>query len=144
MGVIGSVTAFTHLSMAEALVLIFSQPAYITVMSVFFLKERVGFRRWSAVALGFLGVLIVLRPGFRPLSIGHLGALFAGLGGAVSVVAFRAARGKEKNVSLFGAPDVDTRKCARNTFASVGRRRAACGRGSGSGRRARELCRTGW
>jgi len=94
MGVIGSVTAFTHLSMAEAFVLIFLQPAYITVMSVFFLKERVGFRRWSAVAIGFLGVLIILRPGFRPLSIGHLGALFAGLGGAVSVVAFRAARGR--------------------------------------------------
>ena len=103
MGVIGSVTAFTHLSMAEAFVLIFLQPAYITVMSIFFLKEQVGFRRWSAVAIGFLGVLIVLRPGFRPLSIGHLGALFAGLGGAVSVVAFRAARGKEKNISLFGA-----------------------------------------
>jgi drug/metabolite transporter (DMT)-like permease len=103
MGVIGSVTAFTHLSMAEAFVLIFLQPAYITVMSVFFLKEQVGIRRWSAVAIGFLGVLIVLRPGFRTLSIGHLGALFAGLGGAVSVVAFRAARGKEKNVSLFGA-----------------------------------------
>ena len=80
MGVIGSVTAFTHLSMAEAFVLIFLQPAYITVMSVFCLQERVGYRRWSAVAIGFLGVLIVLRPGFRPLSIGHLGALFAGLG----------------------------------------------------------------
>ncbi len=103
MGVIGSVTAFIHLSMAEAFVLIFLQPAYITVMSVFILKERVGFRRWSAVAIGFLGVLIVLRPGLRPLSIGHLGALFAGLGGAVSVVAFRAAGGKEKNISLFGA-----------------------------------------
>jgi drug/metabolite transporter (DMT)-like permease len=103
MGVIGSVTAFTHLSMAEAFVLIFLQPAYITIMSVFFLKERVGYRRWSAVVIGFLGVLIVLRPGLRPLSIGHLGALFAGLGGAISVVAFRAARGKEKNISLFGA-----------------------------------------
>jgi drug/metabolite transporter (DMT)-like permease len=103
MGVIGSVTAFSHLSMAEAFVLIFLQPAYITVMSVFFLKEQVAWRRWCAVAIGFLGVLIVLRPGFRALSIGHLGALFAGLGGAISVVAFRAARGKEKNISLFGA-----------------------------------------
>jgi hypothetical protein len=75
----------------------------VWAMSVFFLNERVGYRRWSAGAIGFLGVLIVLRPGFRPLSIGHLGALFAGLGGTVSVVAFRAARGKEKNISLFGA-----------------------------------------
>jgi drug/metabolite transporter (DMT)-like permease len=103
MGVVGSVTAFTHLSMAEAFVLIFLQPAYITIMSVFFLKEEVRYRRWIAVAVGFLGVLIVLRPGLRPLSIGHLGALFAGLAGSVSVVAFRAAGGKEKNISLFGA-----------------------------------------
>lgn len=102
-GVIGSVTAFTHLPMAEAFVLIFLQPAFVTMMSVVFLKEQVGVRRWSAVAVGFVGVLIVLRPGFRELSIGHLGALFAGLGGAVSVITYRAVGGQEKKASLFGA-----------------------------------------
>lgn len=102
-GVIGSVTAFTHLSMAEAFVLIFLQPAYVSLMSPPFLKEPVGLRRWGAVVLGFIGVLVVLRPGFRELSIGHLGAVFAGLSGAVSVVAFRAVGGREKNISLFGA-----------------------------------------
>jgi drug/metabolite transporter (DMT)-like permease len=101
--VIGSVTAFSHLSMAEAFVLIFLLPAFVTLMSVFFLKEQVGFRRWSAVATGFLGVLIVLRPGFRQLGIGHFGAVFAGLGGAISVVCFRAVGAKEKRVSLLGA-----------------------------------------
>lgn len=64
-GVLGSVTAFTHLSMAEAMVLMFLQPAFVTVMSAFFLRETVGIRRWSAVVVGFIGVLIVLRPGFR-------------------------------------------------------------------------------
>ena len=103
MGVMGSVTAFTHLSMAEAFALIFLLPAFVTVMSVIFLKEAVGIRRWSAVAVGFLGVLIVLRPGFRELSIGHLGAVFAGLGGAISVISFRAAGPSEKRISLFGA-----------------------------------------
>jgi drug/metabolite transporter (DMT)-like permease len=102
-GVIGSVTAFTHLSMAEAFVLIFLLPAFVTLMSVFFLKEQVGIRRWSAVATGFVGVLIVLRPGFRQLGIGHVGAIFAGLGGAVSVVCFRAAGATEKRVSLLAA-----------------------------------------
>lgn len=103
LGVIGSVTAFTHLSMAEAFSLIFLQPAFVTIMSVLFLKEQVGIRRWSAVVIGFVGVLIVLRPGFRELSVGHLGAIFAGLGGAISVVTFRAAGPKEKKISLFGA-----------------------------------------
>ncbi len=65
LGCIGSVTAFTHLSMAEAFCLIFLLPSFVTIMSVIFLKETVGLKRWGAVALGFVGVLIVLRPGFR-------------------------------------------------------------------------------
>ena len=101
--IIGSVIAFTHLSMAEAFVLIFLQPAFVTVLSVLFLKESVDFRRWSAVVIGFVGVLVVLRPGFRTLGVGHLGAVFAGLGGAVSVVVFRALGNRENTRSLFGA-----------------------------------------
>lgn len=102
-GVIGSVTAFTHLSMAEAMVLMFLQPTYVTLMSIAFLKEKVGPRRWLAIAMGFVGVLIVLRPGFRELSIGHIGAIFAGLGGAVSIVTFRALGDRESKASLVGA-----------------------------------------
>jgi len=102
-GVMGSVTAFTHLSMAEAFALIFLQPAFVTIMSILILKEKVGLRRWAAVLIGFIGVLIVLRPGFRELSIGHLGALLAGLGGAIAVVTFRAAPVGEKHISLYGA-----------------------------------------
>lgn len=103
LGTIGSVTAFTHLSMAEAFCLIFLLPSFVTIMSVIFLKEAVGIKRWSAVIIGFLGVLVVLRPGFRELSIGHLGAVFAGLGGALSIVIFRAIGPSEKNISLYGA-----------------------------------------
>jgi drug/metabolite transporter (DMT)-like permease len=102
-GSIGSVTAFTHLSMAEAFALIFLLPAFVTIMSVTFLKEQVGIRRWSAVIIGFIGVLIVLRPGFREMSVGHLGAIAAGLSGAVSIVIFRAMGPAEKNISLYGA-----------------------------------------
>ena len=102
-GVIGSVTAFTHLPMAEAFALIFLQPAFVTIMSMLFLKERIRVWRWAAVVIGFAGVMVVLRPGYTPLSIGHLGALFAGFGGAVSVVSFRAAGRQEKRISLLGA-----------------------------------------
>lgn len=102
-GVIGSVTAFTHLPMADAFALIFLQPAFVTVMSIIFLKEKVGPWRWFAVLIGFIGVLVVLRPGYTQFSIGHVGALFAGLGGAVSVLSFRAVGGQEKRISLFGA-----------------------------------------
>ncbi|AYD01260.1 DMT family transporter [Neorhizobium sp. NCHU2750] len=102
-GTIGSVTAFTHLSMAEAFALIFLLPSFVTIMSVVFLKEKVGVKRWAAVVIGFAGVLVVLRPGFRELSIGHLGAVFGGLSGAISIVVFRAMGPSEKNISLYGA-----------------------------------------
>lgn len=41
-GIIGSVTAFTHLSMAEAMVLMFLQPAYVTILSIFFSERKSG------------------------------------------------------------------------------------------------------
>jgi len=100
---IGSVVAFTHLAMAEAFALIFLLPSFVTIMSVVFLKEQVGIKRWSAVIIGFAGVLIILRPGFRELSIGHLGAIIGGMGGALSIVIFRAIGPREKNISLYGA-----------------------------------------
>ncbi|MGV8939382.1 MAG: DMT family transporter [Allorhizobium sp.] len=103
LGSMGSVTAFTHLSMAEAFCLIFLLPSFVTIMSVVFLKEQVGVRRWSAVVIGFIGVLIVLRPGFRELSIGHVGAILAGISGAVSIIIFRRMGPSEKNISLYGA-----------------------------------------
>ncbi len=67
------------------------------------MKEKVGINRWAAVIIGFVGVLVVLRPGFRELSIGHLGAVFGGLSGAISIVVFRAMGPSEKNISLYGA-----------------------------------------
>jgi drug/metabolite transporter (DMT)-like permease len=102
-GTIGSVMAFTYLSMAEAFVLIFLLPCFVTIMSVIFLKEQVGVRRWSAVVIGFVGTLIVLRPGFRELSIGHLGAVFGGLSGAISIICYRAMGPTEKSISLYSA-----------------------------------------
>lgn len=102
-GTIGSVIAFTYLSMAEAFALIFLLPSFVTIMSVLFLKEQVGVKRWSAVAIGFAGVLVILRPGFRELSIGHVGAVFAGLSGAISIIVYRAMGPREKSISLYGA-----------------------------------------
>lgn len=102
-GVIGSVTAFTHLSMAEAFTLIFLQPLFVSILSMIFLKEPIGWRRWLAIIIGFLGVLIVLRPGFRELNIGHIGAVFAGLSGAISIIIVRHMGGKEKRITLYSS-----------------------------------------
>ncbi len=102
-GSIAAVVAFTALPMAEAFALIFLLPIFVTILSVLVLKEVVGWRRWSAVVAGFVGVLVVLQPGFRVLGIGHLAAIVCGLSGAVSMIALRMAGPHEKRVTLYGA-----------------------------------------
>ena len=64
------------ISMAKALTLAFVAPLITTALSPFMLNEKVGFRRWSAVIVGFVGSLIVIRPGFLDLNL----ATIAGLG----------------------------------------------------------------
>jgi len=51
------------LPLATATVIAFAQPLLLTVFSVPLLGEKVGVRRWSAVLIGFLGVLVIVRPG---------------------------------------------------------------------------------
>ncbi|HEV7122755.1 MAG TPA: DMT family transporter [Rhodanobacter sp.] len=102
-GSIAAVIAFTALPMAEAFALIFLLPIFVTILSVLVLKEHVGWRRWSAVVAGFIGVLVVLRPGFRALGLGHLAAIICGLAGAISMIALRLAGPHEKRITLYGA-----------------------------------------
>jgi drug/metabolite transporter (DMT)-like permease len=102
-GAVCSVVAFTQLPMAEAFALLFLLPGFVTILSVIFLKEPVGWRRWSAVVVGFIGVLIVLRPGFHELKIGHIAALGGGFAGAVTIVLLRHLGNSEKRTSLYGA-----------------------------------------
>ena len=64
------------ISMAKALTLAFVAPLITTALSPFILNEKVGFKRWSAVLVGFIGSLIVIRPGFLDFNL----ATIAGLG----------------------------------------------------------------
>ncbi|MGH6942916.1 MAG: DMT family transporter, partial [Geminicoccaceae bacterium] len=59
--------AYSQVPLAEAYAIIFATPLLITALSVPVLGERVGWRRWSAVGVGFVGVLIMLRPGMAPV-----------------------------------------------------------------------------
>jgi S-adenosylmethionine uptake transporter len=102
-GNISSVIAFTLLPMAEVFTMIFLMPIFVTLLSVLFLKEHVGWRRWTAVFVGFAGVLVVLRPGFRTLGVGDIAGIVCGLFAACSVVALRVAGPHEKRISLYGA-----------------------------------------
>lgn len=99
---LGALLAFTHLPMAEAFALIFLMPIFVTLLSVVVLREHVGWRRWLAVIAGFAGVLVVLRPGFRELHIGHLGGIICGLAGACGVVLMRRVGDREHRLTLLG------------------------------------------
>ncbi|RMH93069.1 DMT family transporter [Lysobacter pythonis] len=99
---LGALVAFTRLPMAEAFALIFLMPLFVTLLSVLVLREQVGWRRWLAVVLGFAGVLVVLRPGFRELHAGHAGAVVCGLAGATGVILVRLAGGREHRLTLYG------------------------------------------
>lgn len=56
-------TSFIYLGLAEATALIFVMPVFVTALTALVLREHVGWRRWSAVLVGFAGVLVVVRPG---------------------------------------------------------------------------------
>ena len=66
------------ISMAKALTLAFVAPLITTALSPIFLGEKVGFRRWSAVIIGFIGSLIVIRPGFIEFNLASVAALGTG------------------------------------------------------------------
>ncbi|MEX0697634.1 MAG: DMT family transporter [Dongiaceae bacterium] len=94
------VYAFTTLPLAEAYALIFLMPAFATILSIPILGEEVGWRRWTAVALGFAGVLLVVKPGFRELHLGHLAAAVAAVFAALSMIVLRILGPTEKRITL--------------------------------------------
>lgn len=83
------IAGLSHLQMAEASAISFVSPAFITALSVFFLGEQVGVRRWAATLVGLLGVLIVVRPGGEALQIAALFPLSSAACWAVAMIATR-------------------------------------------------------
>jgi len=76
------------LPLATCVALYFTAPLFITVLSVLVLGEKVGPTRWSAVAVGFLGVLIMVRPGTEVFDWASLLPIYAGLSyGAAQILA---------------------------------------------------------
>ncbi|MEQ8966481.1 MAG: DMT family transporter [Azospirillaceae bacterium] len=94
-GLVGTATAFSfffsfaYLPLADAYAIAFAAPLFVTALSVPLLGERVGARRWSAVAVGFCGVLLIVRPGGGGIdgfvSIGAAAALAGAFGYALMV-----------------------------------------------------------
>jgi len=108
-GVIGNlciIYAFVSIPLAEAYSLAFLAPVFIVFLSVWLLAEKVSIPRWLLLAASFAGVLIVVRPGFRELSLGHLTAVAAAICGAVTTSILRRIAKEESRASLIGVATV--------------------------------------
>jgi drug/metabolite transporter (DMT)-like permease len=93
LGVVGSailfIMALQHLPMAEATAINFVSPVFVTILSIFFLAERVGWRRWSAIAVGMVGMLIIVRPGSEVFSLAALLPVVSSAAWACAIVVTR-------------------------------------------------------
>ncbi|MDA8586809.1 DMT family transporter [Rhodobacteraceae bacterium] len=96
--------AFSVLPLAQVYAFIFAAPMLITVLSIPILGEKVGVHRWAAVVLGLVGVMIVLRPGGEPLTLGHIAGLVAAAGHAVVSVVTRKIGQQERAAVLMLYP----------------------------------------
>ena len=61
-----------ELPLADVVSLTFGGPIFVTIASIFFLSEKVGIKRWSAVILGFIGMLLIVQPAFIELNYYYL------------------------------------------------------------------------
>lgn len=96
--------AFSVLPLAQTYAILFAAPLLITVLAIPILGETVRLRRWMAVIVGLVGVLVVLRPGQTELSPGHLAALAAAICGALASVIVRKIGAKERPVVILLYP----------------------------------------
>jgi drug/metabolite transporter (DMT)-like permease len=93
---------FTTIPLAEVYSIAFLAPVFITIISVVVLKEHVSAQRWLLLIATFAGVLIVVRPGFRELHLGHLAVLAAAVFSSINTTILRRVSPHEKRLNLFG------------------------------------------
>jgi drug/metabolite transporter (DMT)-like permease len=81
--------AISMLSLADATALAFSQPLFSVILAAIVLHEKVRWRRWTATIVGFIGVLVMVRPGSGSLQPGAIVGLLNAFSVAISVLLVR-------------------------------------------------------
>ena len=101
---VGSMLAFmvglATLPLNESGALGFAGPLFVTIGAALFLGEKVRIRRWSAVAAGFVGVLIIIRPGVIPFSVGAALVLLSTMLGASVTLLYKGFSASERPQTL--------------------------------------------
>ena len=94
-GGVAAFAAYALLPLADAYAIGFTQPLIVIALAWPLLGERVGLRRWAAVLVSFVGVLIVLRPGAGVFGLGALAALVNALCNGTAILLIRRAHARE-------------------------------------------------
>ena len=81
--------ALRSLPLATVVSISFAAPIFTTIFSIFFLSEKVGFFRWLAVFIGFLGIIIITEPGFSSLNVYYIFPIIFCLGLSYVAIAIR-------------------------------------------------------
>ncbi len=92
--------ALTISPVAQVTALSFSAPIFAAVLSVAILGERMQFRRWSAIGLGFLGTLLILRPGLIGIDLGSVLTLAAAVVWAATLIVIKILGRTESSVTI--------------------------------------------
>lgn len=94
--------AVAYLPLADVVTFYLAGPIFVTALSALLLKEQVGWRRWSAVLVGFIGVVIAMRPSAASISWPALIALTGSLSFSLLMIATRAVHGTSDLVLVTG------------------------------------------
>jgi drug/metabolite transporter (DMT)-like permease len=94
------ISGLRYLPIAEASATGFVSPLFVTALSIIFLSEKVGVRRWLATAIGLLGVLIILRPGSSAFHPAAFFPIVSALAWAATLIMTRMMSGKEHAITI--------------------------------------------
>jgi drug/metabolite transporter (DMT)-like permease len=92
-------TGFSLVSLPESTALLFTVPIFATLLSVLFMAERVGIKRWCAILAGFAGVLVITRPGVS-VNVGHIFLLCAAIAWSISILIAKKLTEKDTIISI--------------------------------------------
>ncbi|WP_303048857.1 DMT family transporter [Phaeobacter sp. HF9A] len=100
LGVILWFFAMTQIPLAEVTAMNYLSPVYVTLGAALFMGEKLAFRRIAAIVVALLGVLVILRPGFREVSPGHLAMLVTGFTFGLSYLLAKVIVGRTNPVAV--------------------------------------------
>lgn len=98
--------AVTHLQFTTAITISFIRPLLLIFLAIWFLNEMIGWRRWTATTVGFIGVIIMVRPGIIEVEFAVIVALVGAAFGAVSHTSVKLLTESDRHLTLLVYPSL--------------------------------------